>query len=236
MVDLRLPGAAPCGACVWTCWGTARKACREVLESREDPAPARGRRARGTAEARNRRAPGGVRGVPSPPGGSAALPRLDRFHSRPPSRGAESAQLRRGVWREIESRGLGAGGAVPRYHRFAVSSAAALLVAALVGLAVLSRERPGPAASPAAAAVPAAPEETVVAVAPPRTVEESAAPEPVPAKARPLRARAGRHTGAAPPEVVKIEFQTANPDDRIIWLVKKGAETPSAAGRNQEVS
>jgi hypothetical protein len=35
---------------------------------------------------------------------------------------------------------------------------------------------------------------------------------------------------------MKIEFQTANPDVRIIWLVKKGAETPSAAGRNQEVS
>jgi hypothetical protein len=75
-----------------------------------------------------------------------------------------------------------------------------------------------------------------VAIAPPRTVEESASPEPVPAKARPLRARAGRHTGAVPSEVVKIEFQTANPDVRIIWLVKKGAETPSAAGRNQEVS
>ena len=37
--------------------------------------------------------------------------------------------------------------------------------------------------------------------------------------------------------VVKIEFQTANPDVRIIWLVKKGEGIPSAAaGRNQEVS
>jgi hypothetical protein len=152
---------------------------------------------------------------------------------------AESGELRRGVWREIESRGVRAGGAVPRYRRFAVSSAAALLLAVLVGLAVLSRGRPGPAASPPAAVIPSAPEERVVAVAPPRTVEEvdeSAAPEPVPAKARPLRARAGPHTGAIPSEVVKIEFQTANPDVRIIWLVKKGAETPSAAGRNQEVS
>jgi Putative zinc-finger len=152
---------------------------------------------------------------------------------------AESGELRRGVWREIESRGLRAGEAVPSYRRFAVSNAAALLVAVLVGLTVLSRGRPGPAASPPAAALPAAPEETVVAVAPPRTVgevDESAVPEPVPAKARPLRARAGRHTGAVPSEVVKIEFQTANPDVRIIWLVKKGAETPSAAGRNQEVS
>jgi Putative zinc-finger len=154
----------------------------------------------------------------------------------PPLGEAESGELRRGVWREIESRGLRAGGAVPRYRRFAVSSAAALLVAVLVGLAVLSRGRPGPVASPPVAALPTAPEETVVAVAPARTVEESAAPEPVPAKARPLRARAGRHTGAVPSEVVKIEFQTANPDVRIIWLVKKGAETPSAASRNQEAS
>ena len=157
----------------------------------------------------------------------------------PPLGEAESGELRRGVWREIESRGLRAEGVASRYRRFAVSSAAALLAAVLVGLAVLSRGRPGPAASPPAAAVPAAPERMVMAVAPARTVEEveeSAAPEPVPAKARPLRARAGRHTGAVPSEVVKIEFQTANPDVRIIWLVKKGAETPSAAGRNQEVS
>jgi hypothetical protein len=148
---------------------------------------------------------------------------------------AESAELRRGVWREIESRGLGAGGVAPRHRQFAVSIAAALLVAALVGLAVLSRGRPRPADSPPAAALPAAPEETVVAVAPPRTVEESAAPAPIAAKARFPRARAGRHAGAVPSEVVKIEFQTANPDVRIIWLVKKG-ETPPAAGRNQEVS
>jgi hypothetical protein len=148
----------------------------------------------------------------------------------------ESGELRRGVWREIESRGLRAGGAAPRYRRFAVASAGGVLVAVLVGLAVLSRGRPGPAASPPAAALPAAPEETVVAVAPARKVEESAAPEPLAAKARPLHTRAGRYTGAVPSEVVKIEFQTANPDVRIIWLVKKGAETPSAAGRNQEVS
>jgi hypothetical protein len=154
----------------------------------------------------------------------------------PPLGEAESGELRRGVWREIESRGLGAGGAVPRYRQFVVSSAAALLVAALVGLAVLSRGRPGPAASPPVAAVPAAPEERVVVAAPAQSLEESAAPEPVAAKARPFRARAGRHTGTVPSEVVKIEFQTANPDVRIIWLVKNSAETPSAAGRNQEVS
>jgi hypothetical protein len=151
---------------------------------------------------------------------------------------AESGELRRGVWRQIESRGLRAGEVVPRYRRFAVSSAA-LLAAALVGIVVLSKGRSGPAASPPAAAVPAAPEEAVAALAPARTLEEveaSAVPAPVPVKTRPSRARAGRHAGAVPSEVIKIEFQTANPDVRIIWLVKKGAETPSASGRNQEVS
>jgi hypothetical protein len=157
-----------------------------------------------------------------------------------PSHGeAESGELRRGVWRQIESRGLRAGEVVPRYRRFAVASAAALLAAALVGIVVLSKGRPGPVASSPAAVVPAAPEEAVAALAPARTLEEveaSALPAPVPVKTRPSRARAGRHAGAVPSEVIKIEFQTANPDVRIIWLVKKGAETPSASGRNQEVS
>ena len=151
---------------------------------------------------------------------------------------AESGELRRGVWRQIESRGLRAGEVVPRYGRFAVSSAA-LLAAALLGIVVLSKGRSGPVASPPAAAVPAAPEEAVAALTPARTLEEveaSAVPAPVPVKTRPPRARTGRPAGAAPSEVIKIEFQTANPDVRIIWLVKKGAETPSASGRNQEVS
>jgi hypothetical protein len=156
----------------------------------------------------------------------------------PPLGQAESRELRRGVWQEIEKRGLRAGGAPRPYRRLALSGAAGLLVAVLAGLSLLSRGRPGGVASPPAAAVPAAPEETVAAVAPPRAVdiEESASPKPVPAKARSPRARAGRRTGAVPSEVVKIEFQTANPDVRIIWLVKKSAETPSAAGRIQEVS
>jgi hypothetical protein len=149
---------------------------------------------------------------------------------------AESGELRRGVWREIESRGLRAGGALPRYRRLAVSSAAGLLLTVLMGLAVLSKGRPARVASPPAAVLAAAPREAVAAAAPPQPLKESAAPAPDSVTARFPRARAGRHTAAVPSDVVKIEFQTANPDVRIIWLVKKGAETPSAAGRNQEVS
>ncbi len=149
---------------------------------------------------------------------------------------AGSAQLRREVWQEIESRGLRAGRRVERDRRWAVSSAAALLAAVIVGLAVLSKGRSGPAGPPPAAAVPAATEQRAAA-APPRNVEESAAPEPGSTKARLPRLRGGRHSGAARTETVRIEFQTANPDVRIIWLVKKEAEKPSAgASRNQEVS
>ena len=155
---------------------------------------------------------------------------------RAPSLGeAESVELRRGVWREIESRGLRAGGAFPRYRRLAVSSAAGLLLTVLMGLAVLSKGRPGRVASPPSAGLPAAPREAVAAAAPPEPFEKSA-PAPDSVTARFPRARGGRHPAAVPSDVVKIEFQTANPDVRIIWLVKKGAETPSAAGRNQEVS
>jgi hypothetical protein len=156
----------------------------------------------------------------------------------PPFGEAESGELRRGVWREIESRGLRTGGARPRCRRLALSSAAGLLVAVLAGLAVLSRGRSGPAALPPVAALRAAQGQGAAVLALPRPPEESAsvAQEPVPAKARLSRARERRHTAAVPPEVVRIEFQTANPDVRIIWLVKKGGQTPAAAGRNQEVS
>lgn len=150
---------------------------------------------------------------------------------------AGSAQLRREVWQEIESRGLRAGRRVERDRRWAVSSAAALLAAVLVGLAVLSKGRSGPAGPPPAAAVQAPTEQRAAAVVPPRVVENPAAPEPPAFEALPPRARLRRHSGSAPTEVVRIEFQTANPDVRIIWLVKKAAEKPSAgASRNQEVS
>jgi hypothetical protein len=51
------------------------------------------------------------------------------------------------------------------------------------------------------------------------------------------RARVRPAAPAVSPTVVKIEFQTANPEVRIIWLVKKDDGVPSvAASRNQEVS
>jgi hypothetical protein len=86
-----------------------------------------------------------------------------------------------------------------------------------------------------------APREDAAAVAEPlaRPLEEPSSP-PAPVKfARHTPRKPVRPAGrGAESSVVRIEFQTANPDVRIIWLVKKGEAAPAAvtAGRNQEVS
>lgn len=146
---------------------------------------------------------------------------------------ADYADLRRAVWIRIET-GVGRP-TRGRLGRLILASAGVMAVA-LAAILVLHRpehpQAPGRTGAafreePAVAALPAAPRE-----------EPPAPPEPVTAGG--YTPRKAVRTAARGPEsrVVRIEFQTANPDVRIIWLVKKGETAPAAApaGRNQEVS
>ena len=153
---------------------------------------------------------------------------------RPPFSEEDYAAVRRGVWREIEARG--AWERAVRPGRLAVTGGA-LLGAVLVALLWHRPRTAGPA--PAAAIAITAPAPASVAAATPQpSVEERSVPAPVRLPRQqalaPVRARAEAAEGVA----VKIEFQTANPDVRIIWLVKNGeaAPRPSPAGRIEEVS
>jgi hypothetical protein len=146
---------------------------------------------------------------------------------RPPFAEEDFAAMRRGVWSEIEARREPEDAFRPGRLLFA---GGVLLAAALVAVlwfrlrnesVVASVRAPVPASTPAAASA-----------APQLLVENLPAP---PAARRRLPARRPRGAEGVP---VRIEFQTANPDVRIIWLVKKGeaAPRPAPAGRIEEVS
>ena len=152
----------------------------------------------------------------------------------PPLSQDDYATLRRAVWRRIET---GTGRPAGRRAGRLVLASAGVLAVALAAIVVLRARLDLPrAAGPIAAAVRAEP---AVAVLPTAPREESVSP-PAPATSGPDTLRkAVRPARRRPdPSVVRIEFQTANPDVRIIWLVKKGEAAPAAApaGRNQEVS
>ncbi len=147
---------------------------------------------------------------------------------------ADYAALRRAVWSRIETGVVSpAGGLAGRLILASGGLVAVALAAILVPHArpelPRAADRTGsvPGEEPAVAALPATPREE-----PPR--------QPVPATSVGDRPRkAARLAGRGPESsVVRIEFQTANPNVRIIWLVKKGEAAPAAApaGRNQEVS
>ena len=148
---------------------------------------------------------------------------------RPPFSEDDRAAMRRAVWREIEAR--------PRPER-AFRPARLALAGAAVLVAVLIA---GPWLRPSAlstdvpvdAAVTASPEPAGEAVQRP-LVRESLGP-PATGHLRP-NIRLRRTEPANVP--VRIEFQTANPEVRIIWLVKKGEAAPGlpSANRHQEVS
>jgi hypothetical protein len=152
----------------------------------------------------------------------------------PPISQADSDTLRRDVWRRIET-GTGRP-EVGRAGRLVLASAGILAVA-FAAILILRARLELPRAPGATAAAPRA--EAAVAALPAAPREEPASP-PVPATFGPENVRkavrpAGRSSESS---VVRIEFQTANPDVRIIWLVKKGEAAPTAApaGHNQEVS
>jgi hypothetical protein len=151
----------------------------------------------------------------------------------PPMDESDFASVRRGVWRMIEAGGRVAGKDPRRAGRLVL--AGGLLAGALLAAFLSLRPRPEafePMAREIAVSPPAA-----LPVEPSRIVVSSPSPAPRhPAHSLSL-ARVRPAMTAARQSVVKIEFQTANPDVRIIWLVKKGEGIPSAAaGRNQEVS
>ena len=147
---------------------------------------------------------------------------------RPPFAEEDTSAMRRGVWREIEARRKSEGAFRPGRLVFAGGVA---LAAALV-TALWLRPRTGPSVAGPPAPLTASTPAAVAAATPHPPVEELMEP-PARRLARALRRRA-----PAPGVPVKIEFQTANPDVRIIWLVKKGeaAPRPSPAGRIEEVS
>jgi hypothetical protein len=152
----------------------------------------------------------------------------------PPLLPEDYAAMRRAVWSRIET-GAGslAGGRAGRL----ILASAGILAVAFSAILVLRARLEIPRAPGGTAA--AGREEPAVAALPAIAREE---PHPSPAPAASGRdnpLKAVRHAGRGPESsVVRIEFQTANPDVRIIWLVKKGEAAPAAvpAGRNQEVS
>jgi hypothetical protein len=157
----------------------------------------------------------------------------------PPFGQAENAALRRSVWREIEARGAASRRSFPGRGRIAFVGAG-LLAAAVAVLLVSQREarEPGPPLLP--------PKPVLASRMSPAPVESSRQDEGSPrsspvaavASLRPPRHPANRTARAGDGGVARIEFRTANPNVRIIWLVKKGEETSSAltTGRIQEVS
>jgi Putative zinc-finger len=151
----------------------------------------------------------------------------------PPFAEADYDTLRRAVRRRIESgAGSPAGGRASRL----ILASAGILAVAFAAILVLRARVELPRAAGVAASTPRV--EAAVAALPATPLEEPSPPAPVNvARNSPRRPARPAGRGAAT-SVVRIEFQTANPDVRIIWLVKKGETAPAAApaGRNQEVS
>ena len=147
---------------------------------------------------------------------------------------SDYADLRRAVWSQIEAgAGRPARGGVGRF----ILASAGLAAAALAAILVLRARPEGPSSPGRTAAVPR--QEPAVAALPAAPREEPPTP-PSTATSVGYTPRKAVRTAARGSEspVVRIEFQTANPDVRIIWLVKKGETAPAAvpASRNQEVS
>jgi hypothetical protein len=151
----------------------------------------------------------------------------------PPIDESDFASVRRGVWRRVEADGRVAGKDPRRSGRLIL--AAGLFAGALLAVLLFLRPRPE-SLQPVAREIAVSPA-AALPVEPSRIVESFPSPSPRHPTHSLSHARVRPAMTAARRSIVKIEFQTANPDVRIIWLVKKGEGIPStAAGRNQEVS
>jgi putative zinc finger protein len=160
----------------------------------------------------------------------------------PPLAEEDFAAMRRGVWRGIEARGLNSRrrASVSRSLAFAATG----LFAAAFGVMWLARRAPEPAietlapstAPPLAAALPE--RSSAGTTVRPAATEAASSAAPAAPAARMARAARRRAAPAREPAFSRIEFRTANPNVRVIWLVEKGREDSSAptAGRKQEVS
>jgi len=146
----------------------------------------------------------------------------------PPFAEGDYASMRRAVRRRVEAR-PGGFGLAWGWSLGAVALAASALVAALL---VVRVPRPAATAQVAVTTPPARPESA-------RVFDElpllPIGRLPALAPARRPHPAIPRAPDAAP---VKIEFQTANPDVRIIWLAKPGEAPPrrSARAETEEVS
>jgi hypothetical protein len=160
----------------------------------------------------------------------------------PPLAQEDLAAVRRGVWRVIEARGLDSSRSA--FVARALGFAAAGLAAVALGVIWLARRAPEPAlerlALPTAAPLTTALPGPSSAGKSARSAVPAAASSSVsPARAaRVVRAAHRRAVPAGEPGFSRIEFRTANPNVRVIWLVEKGRGDSAAppAGRNQEVS
>ena len=153
---------------------------------------------------------------------------------RPPLGQDEYAAMRREVWRQIEARQLSQDRVSPRFGRLVLVGGG--ILAAVLAALLIARRSAEPPRSNAVNTVPSRIAEPLPE--PGRPATESLAP---PTAASPVRIARGNSQPGAPRAdsgVVRIEFRTANPNVRIIWLVKKGEATSSAltTGRNEEVS
>jgi anti-sigma factor RsiW len=155
---------------------------------------------------------------------------------QPPDSEADYADLRRGVWREIERRGVAPAKAFPAGGR-AILAGGGLLAAVLAALLFGRRAAEPESAAPVRIAEPSAAAASPGSASP---VRDAVAPAVSPGLSAESHRPVVRRRGTAPEpgeETVRIEFRTANPNVRIIWLVKKGEEKSSAlASRNEEVS
>src|SRR5262249_51206315 len=165
----------------------------------------------------------------------------------------EYAELRRGVWHRVGERGPAS---APTFLRRRAAAFAVVFAFVAVVAAFLYVRRAPPETSVVVEASVESRVPTSVAVSPggrgaaapplPYGTEarESSAPSvqtpPSERVAANLTARVRRQrpVRGEPSGVDRIEFRTANPNVRIIWLVRKAGEKSSSlpAGRNQEVS